>query len=99
VTETFGQRLRRLREEQGMSVPELASAVGASEGTIRQLESGNVKNPAFALGLRISDKLNVDPHVLALGEGFSMRDRFELVEGRVERLEQRVASLVAALRR
>ncbi len=81
-----------------MSVPELASAVGASEGTIRQLESGNVKNPAFALGLRIADKLNADPHVLALGSGFSMRDRFELLESRIDKLERRVAALVAATR-
>ena len=92
MSETFGQRLRRLREELGFSVPEIASAVGASEGTIRQLESGNVKNPAFALGLRIADKLNVDPHYLALGSGFSMQDRFELLERRIERLERRVAA-------
>jgi transcriptional regulator with XRE-family HTH domain len=89
MSETFGERLRRLREAQGLSVPEIASAVGASEGTIRQLETGNVKNPAFALGLRLADKLNVDPYYLALGTGFSMQERFELLERRVGALEQR----------
>ncbi|MDP9024446.1 MAG: helix-turn-helix domain-containing protein [Candidatus Eremiobacteraeota bacterium] len=85
--DTFGARLRRLREERGFSVPELASAVGSSEGTIRQLESGQVKNPAFVLGLRLATKLTVDPYYLALGEGFDMLERFDLMDRRIAALE------------
>jgi transcriptional regulator with XRE-family HTH domain len=87
ICETFGARLRRLREARGLSVPELASAVGASEGTIRQLESGNVKNPAFALGVRLADNLGVDPHYLALGAGRSTSERFAQIERRITALE------------
>jgi transcriptional regulator with XRE-family HTH domain len=88
MSETFAARLRRVREEKGFTVPDLASAVGVSPGAIRQLESGQIKNPAFSLGLRIADRLNVDPHYLALGEGFSVTERLENLENRVMKLER-----------
>ena len=93
MSETFGARLRRVREEKGFTVPDLAAAVGVSPGAIRQLESGQSKNPGFALGLRIADRLSVDPHYLALGEGFSLTERLELVEERMVKLERRVAAI------
>jgi transcriptional regulator with XRE-family HTH domain len=98
MSETFAARLRRVREDKGFTVPDLASAVGVSPGAIRQLESGQSKNPGFALGLRIADRLNVDPHYLALGEGFSLTERLELMEERVAKLERRVASIPATRR-
>ena len=88
ATETFGARLRRLRVERGLGVPDLAGAVGVSEGAIRQLEAGLTKNPGFALGLRLADQLNVDPHYLALGAGSSVTDRIDRLEGRVTKLER-----------
>lgn len=93
VTETFGERLRRLRTQRGMTVVDLAAAVGAAEGTIRQIENGSVKMPNFALGLRLADQLNEDPRYLALGEGFSMTERFDAIDRRLSKLEQRVASI------
>ena len=93
MSETFGERLRRLRTEQGITVVDLAAAVGAAEGTIRQIENGSVKMPNFFLGMRLADKLNVDPQYLALGEGFSMSERFDAIERRLKKLEQRIASI------
>ena len=93
VTETFGERLRRLRTERGVTVVDLAAAVGAAEGTIRQIENGSVKWPNFNLGLRLADQLNVDPRYLALGEGFSMSQRFDAIDKRLTKLEQRMASI------
>lgn len=105
VTESFGQRMRRLRDEQGYSVADLAAAVGASEGTIRQLESGTIKSPSFLLGIRIADQLKVDPKYLAAGNGISIPVRFDEmdvrlneVERRLAKLEQRVAALPSARR-
>lgn len=98
MSEAFADRLRRLRREQGYTIVDLAAAVGASEGTIRQLESGNVKAPNFLLGIRLADQLRVDPRYLALGEGLSVAERFETIERRLTKLEQRVASLPAARR-
>lgn len=92
MTESFGERLRRLRLEQGYTVVDLAAAVGAAEGTLRHLESGDVKSPNLLLGIRLADQLKVDPRYLALGEGSSTSERFDALERRVRKLEQRLAS-------
>jgi transcriptional regulator with XRE-family HTH domain len=96
VAESFSDRVRRLREERGTSIAALAIEIGVSEGTIRQLESGNVKNPGFALGLRLAHHLGVDPYYLALGEGSGLGDRLTLLERRVAKLERRLRSLYGA---
>jgi transcriptional regulator with XRE-family HTH domain len=98
MSERFGERLRRLRNEQGYTAVDLAAAVGTSESTIRQLETGNVKSPNFLLGIRLADQLKVDPRYLALGEGLGVAARFESLEHRVEKLERRVAAIPAARR-
>jgi len=98
VSESFADRLRRLRDEQGFSVAALASEVGVSEGTIRQLESGIIKNPSFTVGLRLAHRLGVDAYYLGFGEGSTLNDRLTLLERRTGKLEQRVASLPAARR-
>jgi len=98
VTESFAARLRRLRDEQGLSMVALASAVGASEGAIRQLESGRVKTPNFLLGLRLAEFFNVDPRYLALGDGVNLSQRVDSLERRVSKLEQRAASAPATRR-
>jgi transcriptional regulator with XRE-family HTH domain len=98
MSETFGDRLRRLREDQGLTIVALASAVGVSEGAIRQLENGHVKIPSFLLGVRLADHLNVDPRYLAFGEGSSMTERFDIIERRLAKLEQRIAAIPAPRR-
>jgi transcriptional regulator with XRE-family HTH domain len=98
MTEKFGERLRRIRIERGITVVDLAAAVGAAEGTIRQIETGSVKMPNFVLGVRLANYLNVDPQYLALGEGFSTSERFEAVERRLTKIEKRLAALPATRR-
>ena len=93
MSETFGERLRRLRTEQGYTVVDLAAAVGAAEGTIRHLENGAVKSPTFLLGLRLAEHLKVDPRYLALGEGIGVAARFDAMERRLSKVEQRLASM------
>jgi len=93
MNETFGERVRRLRTERGITVVDLAARVGAAEGTIRQIENGSVKMPNFVLGIRLADQLNVDPQYLALGEGFNMSERFDALDRRLKKLEQRLASM------
>lgn len=66
--ETIGQRLRRVREEQGCSADTLASAVGVSPRAIEEFESGDLR-PDFTLGVLIAQRLGVDPAELALGNG------------------------------
>ncbi|HEV2738697.1 MAG TPA: helix-turn-helix domain-containing protein [Candidatus Elarobacter sp.] len=88
TAETFAERLRRLREEKGFTLAALAAAVGVSPGAIQQLESGQVKNLGFGLGLRIADRLNVDPRYLAGGAGLSMTDHLDTIERRLDEIER-----------
>jgi len=59
ANETFARRLRRLREEQGMTVAMLATQCGVTESAIRQLEAGRVKEPELIVGLRVAEALSV----------------------------------------
>lgn len=68
VEETFGQRVRRLRERYDVSVGTLAASVGVTEGAIRQIESGQTKSASFGVGVRLADALGVSPHYLATGK-------------------------------
>jgi transcriptional regulator with XRE-family HTH domain len=68
VFQSFQERLRTLREERGLRAGELASAVGVSDGAIRQMESGQTKISSFAVGLRLSRELHVSPWYLCFGE-------------------------------
>jgi transcriptional regulator with XRE-family HTH domain len=98
MTETFAERLRRLRTEHGITIAALAAEAGVSEGAIRQLETGHVKSPSFTVGLRLAHYFGVDPFYLGLGEGSNLNERVVVLERKVAKLEHRVASLPAARR-
>jgi transcriptional regulator with XRE-family HTH domain len=90
--ETLGGRLRRLRDARGMAIADLARTVGASEGSIRQMETGNVKSPGLLLGIRLADALGVDPRYLAFGED-PVRTRLDEVERRLAVVERRLGEM------
>jgi transcriptional regulator with XRE-family HTH domain len=91
--ETFGKRVKRLREESGTSIAALALEVGISEGSIRQIEAGSIKSPSFVVGLRLARFLDVDPYYLALGETTSVIERITAVEKRLAQIERRLDSV------
>ena len=64
----FRERLRALREQRGLRVRQLASAVGVTDGAIRQMESGQTKLSSFAVGLMLSRELHVNPWYLCFGD-------------------------------
>ena len=68
VPESFQERLRTLRQRRGLRVGELASAVGKTEGAIRQMESGQTSMASFPVGLRLSRELHVNPWYLCFGD-------------------------------
>ena len=88
MTETFAERLRRIRTAKGFTVVDVASGVGVSPGAIRQLESGQVKAPSFLLGVRLANHLDVDPMHLALGGAASTNERIGDLDRRVTKLER-----------
>jgi transcriptional regulator with XRE-family HTH domain len=62
---TFGEKLRILRKQRGMTVRELAEALGfTTHGYIGDLESGRRK-PSLELALKIADFFGVPIEQLA----------------------------------
>jgi transcriptional regulator with XRE-family HTH domain len=59
--------------QNGYTRDELAKLCGCSAGLISQIEAGKVRAPNIGLGLRLADKLGVDPHYLWLGDGSRMK--------------------------
>ncbi|HEY0393676.1 MAG TPA: helix-turn-helix transcriptional regulator [Candidatus Elarobacter sp.] len=67
MDETIGQRMRRHRKEQRISLNALAKATRACPNTLTMIETGRTINPGFVLGCRIAEALELDPMYLALG--------------------------------
>jgi transcriptional regulator with XRE-family HTH domain len=66
--ENLGDRVRRLREDQGITIAALTATCRVSEGAIRQVETGAVKSPSLLLALRLSKALGVQPYWLGTGD-------------------------------
>lgn len=59
----FGERLRQIREGQGLTQKEFAEKIGSTERGIRRYESGD-REPAFRVILSILDNIDVDANYL-----------------------------------
>ena len=57
-----------------------------------------MKSPSFAVGLRLAHQLGVDPYYLAFGETSNLNERLVVVERRLTKLEQRIATIPASRR-
>jgi transcriptional regulator with XRE-family HTH domain len=62
--ETMGTRLRRLRQEKGMSQPQLAAAAGVPVGTLRNWEQDR-RVPLLDTAARVAGALGISLDVLA----------------------------------
>lgn len=63
---SLGDRIREIREDQGLKQSDLAGRVGTSQSTISQLEKGK-QNPSYRTLQKIADALDVSVGYL-LGE-------------------------------
>jgi transcriptional regulator with XRE-family HTH domain len=99
ATESFGERLRRLRIACGFRVTDVASAAGLTEGSIRQLEAGQTKSVSLLVGLRIAKSLGVSPEYLASGTepAESVEPAVSPIIGRLDDHERRLTVLEARL--
>ena len=59
----FGQRITYLREQQGLSIPELASRSGLTERMLVRVEAGEL-DIIFTDLLLLAKGLGLDPHEL-----------------------------------
>jgi transcriptional regulator with XRE-family HTH domain len=55
----FGEKLRRLRDERGISLKEMAAALGLSAAYLSALEHGRRGRPTHALVIAICAQLNI----------------------------------------
>lgn len=67
--ETFGQRLRRLRKERGLSQDKVGEAIGLSQRGISKLEGDPNHRPYGDTLIRLADLFEVDPRYLLTGAG------------------------------
>jgi transcriptional regulator with XRE-family HTH domain len=65
TTETLGQRIRRLREAQGLSQAALAHRLDASTNAINLLEQDRIRNPHWQRLVAIAELFEVSLDYLA----------------------------------
>lgn len=65
--ETFGQRVKGLRNSKDLSQEKLGAAIGVGKQTISSWEKDLVKNVELAHLFALADALSVEPRWLALG--------------------------------
>lgn len=66
----LGDKIRRLREESGLTQGQLAASSSVSQGYLSQLENGEVKNPSAAVLLRVAQAMHVDSDELFEAAGY-----------------------------
>jgi transcriptional regulator with XRE-family HTH domain len=95
MEETFAERLRRLREQRGLTVGRLALRAGLTEAAIRKMEYGDTKGHGFINGLKIAEALGVDPSELAFGKRVKRASRADAktTEAHLRALQDHVAVL------
>lgn len=60
----IGQRIKEVRESQGITLLQVANELGVTEATVQRYESGNIKNLKLDTITKIAIFLNVDPAYL-----------------------------------
>jgi transcriptional regulator with XRE-family HTH domain len=66
----LGDKIRQLREENGLTQGQLAAGSSVSQGYLSQLENGEVKNPSAAVLLRVAQAVHVDADELFEAAGY-----------------------------
>ncbi len=77
--ETIGQRIRRLREERGLTQKKLGSLAELSEQSINRLETGVIKW-VKEFGERLAKALDVPEDYLLNGDSHAERETTRLIE-------------------
>jgi len=60
---SFGERLRQIRQERGLTQKQFAEKIGSTERGIQHYESGD-REPAFKVIISILDNIDVDANYL-----------------------------------
>lgn len=95
--ETFSAQLRRLREERGLSLAQIAGPLGVSKPTVWAWENGKANPLASRIGA-LAAILGVPASDLAGPTATSFGDRIADLESQIENLRQDVSALCRVVR-
>jgi transcriptional regulator with XRE-family HTH domain len=92
----IGEKVREVRERQGLKVSEVARRAGLTVSGVTSIETGRVKRPAMQTVLRLASALGIDPANL-LEEEFeiAVKKTFPPTVGPQGRLERALERFVA----
>lgn len=93
--ETLAQRVKRLRQHKGLTVPLLASRADVGERVIQRIESGETTDPQFETAFRLARALGVGLYHFAFGESAAARDLMDLVYDDLAKVKDAVDALDA----
>lgn len=96
MSQKFGEKLRAARTRRGVTLDQLAEAVGSSKAYVWQLENKKNAKPSAELLLRIADFFAEDPHFF-LDDNVDERDEAHLDEAlfrKIKRLSERDKKLI-----
>ena len=82
----FGQLVRRLRRDKGMTQAELGKRVGVSQQHIYRIEAGDIARP-YTIIEPLAAALGVDKNVLAEAAGLTYSEAEDSPEGLITRLQ------------
>ena len=102
--EPFYERFSRLLDDAGLSDTEAAAAMGLSGAQISRIRNGIAGSIRFEDGLRLCDRLGIDPWYLAFGKAReSAKERHasslapDTIERRLSSLEAEVQAVLQSL--
>ena len=73
---TFAAKLKKLREEKGLTQEDLASASGIPLGTLRDYEQGRRRSdPTLAITVRLASALGTDCRTFADCDGVKAKEK------------------------
>lgn len=98
----FGKRLKELRQKRGMTLRQVAEAVGVSEATVQRYEIGEIRAPrgdrirqiAHALGVDEATLLGIEEEPMDMEIRILARDIQQLPKNRRDKLVSAVRILI-----
>lgn len=93
----FGERLKKVRKETGLTQKEFAAAIGVTRSPIASAESGKSKLQPMAIR-KICELYNINGEWLQTGEG-SMRNTYNIPDDELKNLLEVYSKLPESLRK
>jgi transcriptional regulator with XRE-family HTH domain len=96
----LGDKIRKLREDSGLTQGQLANSSSVSQGYLSQLENGEVKNPSAAVLLRVAEAMHIEADELFEAAGYpTVRTLRRVYQGYESTVDEELLHYLAGLSR